>query len=868
MDHVMLSCRITAAAIASVVSFLFSVSPMGAQEKPRTTLESARVAWEAGDYLDALERLETLLLSPNASAVQDDIALLTGDLYRVTEVAPDGRGVRWGPRGVYAAFETGTGEETETHVLRLGADGLTEVARVRGNGLTFSPLGTEAARLVLEESPELEEARNRLREEITPTDRASFMRLRAELAALEAAHTRIVVRDLAGGEERTLNPESVGILSVFYDPTGGRLYLLGIPADDPGSSQIFRLSDGGSAELLTRDPGSKEAPLFGAGGRTLVYGTGSGFLGVLDVRTGQTRRVEGTGPVVSADGSTLAFLEADGEGGAVGVLDLQDPEASPRVVARTDFPLGNTTSRACTSCPALSGLGLSPDGSTVVFQGMPREDWELFAAPTAGEDGDPARVTREVQHDLFPQFLADGRLLSVKGEGRHRRVFLHQSGASAPVRLFRNNTLRTVSPEYEWAPSPDGTKLLVVAERDGNTVSPERGVYLLELDRKVSRDDLLARVRKNLAAEKDLRARTESLFGSVADEIRTVVDRVSVPRLYDYEAALFGFGSKHITQPGNGMAIEYLVEKLREFGYEPELQWFEPRGTRTANVVVRIPGTVSPDVVYAVSAHFDSNLRSPGADDNTSATVGLLEMARVLAGHPLPATVEVAFFTGEEAGLLGSREYVRRAVESEKKLVGALNNDMVGWSGDFRLDNTIRYSNDGIRDLQHGAAVLFSDLITYDARYYKSTDAAAYYDAYGDIVGGIGSYPILASPHYHQVHDVLETVNHQLIAEVAKVTVASAMLMASSPSRLTGVSVEKSPGGGMMVSWDPAVEQDVNRYRVVYGPESDPQTRTLMVNEPRVVLEGVRPGTVVAVKAVNGRGMEGWDWAQISIRDP
>ena len=41
-----------------------------------------------------------------------------------------------------------------------------------------------------------------------------------------------------------------------------------------------------------------------------------------------------------------------------------------------------------------------------------------------------------------------------------------------------------------------------------------------------------------------------------------------------------------------------------------------------------------------------------------------------------------------------------------------------------------------IRDIQHGAAIHFTNLITYDALYYKGTDAAAYYEAFGDIVGG------------------------------------------------------------------------------------------------------------------------------------
>ena len=153
----------------------------------------------------------------------------------------------------------------------------------------------------------------------------------------------------------------------------------------------------------------------------------------------------------------------------------------------------------------------------------------------------------------------------------------------------------------------------------------------------------------------------------------------------------------------------------------------------------------------------------------------------MLAGHPQPATIVFASFTGEEAGLLGSREFVRRAVADKLQVVGALNNDMIGWTNDARLDNTIRYSNPGIRDIQHGAAMLFTRLITYDALYFKGTDAASYYDAYGDIVGGIGSYPVLSSPHYHQPHDLLEFENHELIAETSKTTVATMMRLASRP---------------------------------------------------------------------------------------
>ena len=53
----------------------------------------------------------------------------------------------------------------------------------------------------------------------------------------------------------------------------------------------------------------------------------------------------------------------------------------------------------------------------------------------------------------------------------------------------------------------------------------------------------------------------------------------------------------------------------------------------------------------------------PAPTMTTSGTAALLETARILAGHPQPATIIFASFTGEEAGLLGSREFVRRAVD-------------------------------------------------------------------------------------------------------------------------------------------------------------------------------------------------------------
>ena len=132
-------------------------------------------------------------------------------------------------------------------------------------------------------------------------------------------------------------------------------------------------------------------------------------------------------------------------------------------------------------------------------------------------------------------------------------------------------------------------------------------------------------------------------------------------------------------------------------------------GGQTANVIATLKGTVNPELVYVVSSHYDSVAIGPGADDDTSGTAALLEAARILAGHPHAGDdrLRVVHRARKPACSAAASSCGARSPTS-CKIVGALNNDMIGWANDHRLDNTIRYSNPGIRDIQHGAAMQFT----------------------------------------------------------------------------------------------------------------------------------------------------------------
>ncbi len=886
-----------------LLALLVVTSSVVAAQQPHDELtrrfEEAFFAWDSGDYIDGIEGFIEILNAPGGERFFEQIALTTGELYVTEEVAADGRSIRMSPDGAFAAYETRGEDGVTTHVRRLNGAGQT--LDIDGTGLIFAPTSDRVAYLAVTETDELVAARAQL-EATDPEDRDAMREARQRASELELAATHIEITDLTslGSAGTALDMGNFSEAGMAFSSDGTELFVAGgwEGTTDANDLIAIRLDEAGANPRNVTDfAGFKANPVAIAGGEYVLYtiprvspvpqpGAGGGRFGgarggrggrgaggpanerfaLVDLMSGATWDFEGNSPVVSADGSTIAFA-ANADGDTVFSVMEVTVNPQPREIFRTANTVGT--------------FEISPSGDRLVTQMRLREDWELFLVDTTAEDtpgsptaaaavGEATRLTIEIQHDLAARFLTDDVVLAAIGEGRHRRSYLYDVNTLERTRLFHNNTVRTIAPEYEWQQSADGSKVLIGSERDGDTVSPERAVYLVDLEKKISKADLLARLETGLAGERTLRAHGRLMFSPIANDVRAAVADVSMSRLYKYQKDLFDFGSKNITRQGNAAARQYLYDTYAGFGYEPALQWFEPqpRGAsepiRTANVLAKLEGTENPELIYVVSSHFDSTARGPGADDNTSGTVMLLETARVLADHPLPYTVIFASFTGEESGLLGSREFVRQAVENGDRVMGALNNDMMGWANDHHIDNTIRYSNPGIRDLQHAAAMLFSDLITYDALYYKSTDAAAYYEAYGDIVGGIGSYPVLGNPHYHQTHDVLETMNHEQIRETTKTNVASIMLLASSPSRLNGLHMASRDGDTVELDWERSPENTVFQYVIrVRRPEQE--FEEYVVDYPGARMENIPDGTLISVKAVSTRGVRGWDWAHVTV---
>jgi hypothetical protein len=118
------------------------------QVPARVAFDSAAYAWEAGQYPEALERMARLLTGPHRDTLLAPIALLTGELYRTSQLAPDGANPRWSTDGRTLAYEIGVDPDRRSVLLELGDTpaGLPPDT-LQGYAATFAPDGSEIAYL-------------------------------------------------------------------------------------------------------------------------------------------------------------------------------------------------------------------------------------------------------------------------------------------------------------------------------------------------------------------------------------------------------------------------------------------------------------------------------------------------------------------------------------------------------------------------------------------------------------------------------------------------------------------------------------------------------------------------------------------------
>lgn len=169
----------------------------------------------------------------------------------------------------------------------------------------------------------------------------------------------------------------------------------------------------------------------------------------------------------------------------------------------------------------------------------------------------------------------------------------------------------------------------------------------------------------------------------------TVAGQAARTRLVDDVRALAtGIGERHYRRPENlAAAATFIEQAFQAAGYQVASQDFVVDGRRFRNLEVVLPGTVRPDEVVVIGAHYDTAEGTLGADDNASGVAVLLELARTWHGGAFARTVKLVAFANEEPPFfgtegMGSAHYAARAAQRGENVVAMLSLEAVGYFSD------------------------------------------------------------------------------------------------------------------------------------------------------------------------------------------
>lgn len=192
------------------------------------------------------------------------------------------------------------------------------------------------------------------------------------------------------------------------------------------------------------------------------------------------------------------------------------------------------------------------------------------------------------------------------------------------------------------------------------------------------------------------------------------------------------------------------------------------------NLAGYIKGTQQPDSFLVFTAHYDhlgamgKEAWFPGANDNASGVSVLLNLAKYYAAHPPKYSVAFIFFSGEEAGLLGSRYYSMHPLFPLSSIRFLTNLDLLGTGDDgimvvnatvfksqFEKLNSINTEKQYVKQIKQRGKAANSD------HYWFTEKGVPSFFIY--TMGGIQAY--------HDIYDVEKTLPLTKYMEVCRLLI-------------------------------------------------------------------------------------------------
>lgn len=211
-----------------------------------------------------------------------------------------------------------------------------------------------------------------------------------------------------------------------------------------------------------------------------------------------------------------------------------------------------------------------------------------------------------------------------------------------------------------------------------------------------------------------------------------------------------------------GIPVRLAIKATNRF-YEEDLQEY--------NVLADLPGTDKADEFVMLGAHFDSWHMGGGATDNGAGSVVMMEAIRILKslGVKPRRTIRIALWSGEEQGLLGSRNWVKNHPELHDRISVYVNVD----NGTGRIRGIWDQSNEKVIPIFEQILWPFRDLGVVAVRHGNTggTDHLAF-DA-----AGIPGFNFIQDPIEYSInthHTELDTFDHLVLGDLKQAAVVVA----------------------------------------------------------------------------------------------
>jgi Zn-dependent M28 family amino/carboxypeptidase len=264
----------------------------------------------------------------------------------------------------------------------------------------------------------------------------------------------------------------------------------------------------------------------------------------------------------------------------------------------------------------------------------------------------------------------------------------------------------------------------------------------------------------------------------------------------------FDGGNPHVTGyaiPNVSVTLETKVIREKRTGHNV-----------LAYLPARSSGVPAAKPWIAIGAHYDhlghgeagntlagkdeANRIHFGADDNASGASATLAAAADLAKHPQRRNVLIAFWSGEELGLLGSGAFANAPPIPLDQIAAYINLDMVGRMQDNKL--TVQATGTSPawpRMLEQANVAAGFDLQTQEDP-YQPTDVATFNAA------GVPSLTLFTGTHtdYHKPSDTADKIDYEDLDRVAEFAAALVhrLVEMDAPPQFTKVEQQMQSGGG------------------------------------------------------------------------